>query len=96
MNSLVRLSRRVRAQAIRSEDCLPDFRIRRVGGGRWKIDALSPRAQSWARRNINLDRYDEASKAVDTDLDGANCLAHRARMAGFSLAFAGPTETVMF
>ena len=96
MNSVVLPSGRVRAQATGPEDSLSDFRVRRIAAGRWKIDAISGRAQAWARRNINLDRYDEAATTVDTDLDGANSLAHRARMAGLSIAFAGPIETVVF
>lgn len=96
MNSAVLLSGRIRAQASDSENSLPDFRVRRIAAGRWKIDAVSRRARAWAERNVNFDHFDEDAMAVNTDLDGANSLAHRARMAGLSLAFVGPIETVMF
>ena len=86
----------VRARANDPGDFEPDFRMRRIGAGRWKIDAVSDQARAWVRRNVNLDRHDDAATAVETDVNGANSLAHRARMAGFSLGFTGVAETVMF
>ena len=78
----------VRARANDPGDFEPDFRMRPIGAGRWKIDAVSDQAQAWVRWNVNLDRNDDAATAVETDVNGANSLAHRARMAGFSLGFA--------
>ena len=86
----------VRALARDPGDFEPDFRMRRIGAGRWRIDAVSDQARAWVRRNVNLDHYDDAATAVETDVNGANSLAHRARMAGFSLGLTGVTEAVIF
>lgn len=94
MNSLVRLARWPCGRHADLEDHPPDFRVRRMERGRWKVDAASDRARAWAERNVNFDHYDETAMAVLTDLAGANSLAHRARMAGFSLEYVGPIETV--